>query len=110
MYPGRHIDIHADVNVLELRIDQWIDHARACANAHADSGLKAARRHRNAISDFERGFFAVAHADFGILDDPRFVIGKNCVRGCARQCGAVIRAGKISQVIECDLSGVDWRG
>ena len=43
----RHIDVHADINVIELRVDQRID------SDAADARLKRSRRYRNALSNLE---------------------------------------------------------
>ena len=54
MHPRRDVDIHADVDVLKLRVDQGVDDARAAADAHSHARLKAAGRDRHALADFER--------------------------------------------------------
>src|SRR3984885_8077297 len=69
MHAWRYLDIHADVNVLKLRIYQRIDHAGAGADTHADARLKASRCDRNARSDFERGLLGVPYSDLGALVD-----------------------------------------
>ena len=59
----RDVDVDADVDVIELRIDQRID-----ADA-ADAGLKRSGRHRHALADLQRGLLAVNGADLRLLDD-----------------------------------------
>ena len=62
MHTGRDVDVHADVNVVELRIDQRID-----ADA-ADARLERTGGHRNAFTDFQRSLLTVRCANLRLLD------------------------------------------
>ena len=63
MNVGSDVDVYADVDVLELRIDQRVD------TDAADAGLKRSGRNRNAVADLERGLLPVESANLRILDE-----------------------------------------
>ena len=60
---GRDVDVHADIEILKLCIDQRVD-----ADA-ADAGLEGTSRHRDAIADLERSFLAVDRANLRLLNE-----------------------------------------
>src|SRR5207249_800316 len=57
------VDVHADIDVLKLRVDQRID-----ADA-ADARLKRSGRDRHAVANLERGLLAIQRADLWVLND-----------------------------------------
>ena len=57
------VDIDADVEILELRIDQRVD-----ADA-ADAGLERSGGDGNLVADLQRSFLAVEGANLGILNE-----------------------------------------
>ena len=60
--PRGDINVDADIEILELRVDQRVD-------AHAaDSGLEGSGRDRDAVTDLERSFLAIQGADLRILN------------------------------------------
>ena len=60
---GRDVDIHAHVEILELRIHERVD-------AHAaDARLERSGRDRHAVADLERGFLPVESANLRILNE-----------------------------------------
>ena len=65
----RHVHVHADVEILKLRVHQGIDGAGR--RAHADPGLKASGRHGNAVADAQLGGLPVDDANFRIVEDLR---------------------------------------
>ena len=84
MHARSHVDIHADVDVLKLGVDQGVHDACSAADSDAHAGLEAAGRHRHALPDFERSLLAVADAHLRILDDLRVVVGKDSVSPARR--------------------------
>src|SRR5215475_5121315 len=63
VHPRCDVDIHAHIEILELRVDQRIDpHA-------ADPGLKRAGGHGNSVADFESGLLPIEGANLRILND-----------------------------------------
>ena len=65
MHVRRDIDVHANISILKLRIDQRID-----ANA-ADSWLKRSGRDRHAVADFQCGLLPIKRANLRVLDEFR---------------------------------------
>ncbi len=64
----RDVDVDADIDVVELRIDQRID-------AHAaDARLKRSGSHWNTLSDLERCLLAVEGANLRLLQDLRIAV------------------------------------
>src|SRR5271166_810196 len=59
----RHINVHANVDVVELCINQRID-----ADA-ADAGLERSGSYRHALPDLERGLLAVQSTNLRLLQD-----------------------------------------
>ena len=58
----RDVDVHADIEVLKLRIDQRVD-----ADA-ADAGLERSGGDRHALADLERGLLIIEGANLRILN------------------------------------------
>src|SRR6185437_16108577 len=59
----RDVDVHTDVDVVELRIDQRVD-------AHAaDARLERSGRNRHAFTDLQGGFLPVRRTNFRLLDE-----------------------------------------
>src|SRR5206468_6975419 len=53
MHLGRDVDIHTDIQILKLCVDQRI-------NSHtADSRLERSRSHRHPVADLEGGFLSI---------------------------------------------------
>ncbi len=67
----RHLDVHADVDVLELRFSQRRD-----GRGHAHARLERAGRDRNARADLHRCLLPVGGADARILQNLGIRIGK----------------------------------
>src|SRR5208283_1932628 len=65
---GRDINVYADVNVIELGIDQGID-----AYA-ANSGLKRTGGHGNALANLQRSLLSVEGADLRLLQNPGIAV------------------------------------
>ena len=70
---GRHLDVHADILVSELGVDQGADHGRRCA------GLIRTGGDGDALADFERRLLCVGGADARILQNLGIRIGKQQV-------------------------------
>ena len=64
----RDVDIHADIEILKLRVDQRVD-----ADADADARLERAGRDRYAVPDFQ-GCLLSVHA----RESADFVITSSC--------------------------------
>src|ERR1700756_781971 len=63
MHSRRNVDVHTHIEILKLRIDQWVD-------AHAaDARLKRTRRHRHAVTDLEGSLLSVECSNLRILDN-----------------------------------------
>ncbi len=63
MHARRDVDVHADIEILELGIDQRVD-----ADA-ADARLERSGRHRNAVADLQRRLLSIESADLRILNN-----------------------------------------
>ena len=85
----RDVQLHADVLILELRIDQRADHARG---GSSDAGLEAARGHRHFVADVQLGLLSVHDANLRILEQARGGIGEQRIGSGTRQRNAVVRA------------------
>src|ERR1035441_6194649 len=58
-----NIDVHADIEILELGADQGAD-----AGA-TDSAGERASGYRHAVADAQRGFFVIQSANLGVLQE-----------------------------------------
>src|SRR4029077_5477445 len=64
--------VHADVQVLKLRVHQRIDYSGARAGrTDSNSGLKTTGRHGNTVADFEFGGLSIDHANFRVIENLR---------------------------------------
>src|SRR5579863_233504 len=72
VYAGSDINVDTDVNVGELRVDEWVDRG----SAYTDAGLEAAGGDGHAATDIELGGLAVNGANLRILDDRSGGIGE----------------------------------
>ena len=79
--------VHADVDEVELRVDQRVD-----ADA-ADAGLEAAGGGRLALADLQGGFDAVHRAELGRLQDLGLGIGS--ASACSSALGSVIEKSEL---------------
>ena len=99
MHLGRDIDIHADVEILELSVDQWVD-----ADA-ADSRLKRSSRYRNAFTNLECRLLSIHGADLRILNHLGVAVteqGRCCGwRNRDRKIGRV----QVAQAVQVNLVG-----
>ena len=95
----RDIDIHADVNVIELRVDQRID-----ADA-TDSGLKRAGRHRNTLADLQRSLLSVKGTYLWLLQDLGIAVGIQEVGGRRRNRDLKIGGIQVRQAVQVDGTG-----
>src|SRR5450631_1274181 len=69
MHVGSDIDVHADVNVIELGVDQGID------TYAANSGLKRTGGHGNALADLQRSLLSVERANLRLLQNSGIAVG-----------------------------------
>src|SRR5947209_3692061 len=79
MNAGSDINVHADVNVLKLGIDQRVD-----ADS-TDARLKRARRDGHPIADLERGLLTIQGADLWVLNDLGGIVVVEKVHCCRWQ-------------------------
>ncbi len=102
MNARRDVHVHADVQILELGVDQGIDQTARGSAADSNARLKTPGRNRNAIADAKLGGLAVNDANFRVVDNVRRAVGHQeiCLR--ARQRQAVVRGGQVLQLIECN--------
>src|SRR5262249_31886590 len=84
---GRDVYVDANIDVGELRVDQWIDRS----GTYSDASLKAARRDWDAAADVEFGRLAVNRLDLRVLDDVGHRVGQNEISCGAGQRHRVIR-------------------
>jgi hypothetical protein len=98
---GRHFDVHADILVLELGIDQRADQRRGCAGLIGTCGDGDPR------ADLHGGFLRVGGADARALQDLGVVVGEQQI-----QRGRPYGDGKVSGVEMGEIveSGTDRRG
>ncbi len=81
----RHVHVHADVQILKLRVHQGIDAAGSRpGSAHADAGLETSGGNRDAIADAQLGGLSIHHANFGIVENLRRGV-RHQERGRARR-------------------------
>ncbi len=60
---GRDVDVDADVQILELGIDQRVN------TDAANAGLERAGGYRDAVADLQRSLLAIQGADLRVLDE-----------------------------------------
>ncbi len=86
----RHVDDHADVQILELRIHQWIHQARRTRRSDANACLEASGGYRHALANAQLGFLTIDHANLWIVDDSGLAVRQKSRGRCAGQRDAVI--------------------
>ncbi len=86
VYVRRNVQVHADVNVLELRVNQWIHEARAAGGTNTNASLEAAGGNRDAITNFKFCRLTVDSAKFGVLHNFRAGIGQEKVCRSSGKC------------------------
>ena len=101
MHMRSHIDIHADIQVGELRIHQWAD-ARRGSSCQPKAGRKTARGDRYAVPNLQFGGLAVNRANFRVLDNLRVCVGQNGVRCKARQGSDVVVGIQVAELVQTD--------
>ena len=89
-----HVDVDADIDVIELRIDQRVD-----ADS-ADARLKRTGGHGHALTDLERRLLAVDGADLRLLDDLGAAVVQQELHARGRNADREIARVKIRQVVE----------
>src|ERR1700730_12578505 len=71
MHARSNIDVDANLEILELSINQGVD----AGGTHADSRLKAAGCHRHLIPDAKFGGLPINGSNLWVLDNLRVSIG-----------------------------------
>src|SRR5262249_8092459 len=97
------LHIHADVNVIELRIDQRVD-----ADA-ADAGLEAAGGGGLAVADLELGWDVIDRAELRALENLRGGVAEHGLQERVGDGGGEVGAGDASEVGERDEGAGDAR-
>src|SRR6266446_1861098 len=67
LYARRNIDIHADILILELRVDERIHQTPRSCRPHAYACLEAARCDRYAVAVLQLSFLAISEPPLQIL-------------------------------------------
>ncbi len=75
VHAGCNVDIHADINVVELSIDQRIDADTA------DARLERAGGHRHALANLQRSLLTVGSTDLRLLDKLATAVAQQKIRG-----------------------------
>src|ERR1700676_5543383 len=105
MYPRRYVHIHADVQILKLRVHQGVDEASPCSSSNTNARLETSGCDRDSIANAKFGSLSIDDADFRVIDDVRRAVRHQeiCLRAGQRQ--AVIRGRKVLQLIQRESSG-----
>src|SRR5690242_10071797 len=102
----RNVDVHADVEILELRV-----HAqRAHASADAERRAERSGSHGNAVADFEAGFNAVGSANLRILQNLAVGIAEQQLRVQRINADGVVRGIQVLKVIEIQAAAAAGGG
>ena len=96
---GRHLDIDADVLILELGIDQRADQRRGSA------GLIRAGGDGNARADFHGGFLVVGGADARALQNLGVVVGEQKIERGRTDADGEISGVEVGQIVERGRGG-----
>ena len=99
MHARRKVYIHANIQIRELRIHQWVYKACAAGWPDAYTRLKAACCDRDAVADAQFGGLAVHRANFRVLDNPSVRITQDGVRRQARQGNGVSVSSQVAQLV-----------
>jgi len=67
--PRGDLDVDADIDVLELRVDKRIHETRAAGRTNTDSCLEAAGCHGHAVANIQLCRLAFQGTDFRVLND-----------------------------------------
>ena len=100
MDAGSDVDVHADIQVLKLRIDQRVD-----ADA-ANSRLERSGSHRNTITDLERSFLSIHRTDGGFC---RILVLLSLYSAVTVALGMITRksvAFKLPDAVQIDRTGL----
>src|SRR5437763_1059108 len=97
MYPGRDVNVHSYIQVLELCINEGVD-----ANS-TDAGLELTSGHRNAIADFQRGLLSIHSANLRVLNDLSGAVIEERRRSSRIDGDCEIGRVQIAETIEVDL-------
>src|SRR5436190_14513870 len=94
MHTRSNVDIHTDVEILELRIYERID------SHTTDTGLERSCCHRNAVADFEGRFQAIRCANLWVLQQLAVAVRKQKVERCLRNRDLKIIGVEILEIIQ----------
>ena len=97
VYLGRYVNVYAHVEILKLGIDQRVN-----ADA-ANAGLERPGCHRNALTDFQRGFLAIDCPNLRLLDQLGGAVREQC--GCSHRAdrGREVGRGQVAEGVQVDL-------
>src|SRR5262249_8021399 len=94
-----YVDVHADVDVVELRVHQWVD------TYAANAGLERSRRDRHTLAELERRLLSIERAYLRLLQNLRCAVGveEEC-RGSAD--GHLEISGiQVGEAVQVNLTG-----
>jgi hypothetical protein len=100
MYARRNVDIHADILILELRVDEGIHQPGRTHRAHTDPRLEASRGDGYAVADLQLGLLTICGSQLRVLNDSRGCICKNRVGRKVRERHLVIVAVQMGQCVQ----------
>ncbi len=100
VHARRHVQVHADIDVRELRVYKRIHESRSACRTHPDTRLEATCSNRDTITDIQLGRLPLDRANLGVLNDLRVGIGQHRVGRRTRQVHAVILGAEMFQRAE----------
>ena len=96
MHMRRDIDIDADIQILELRIDQRVD------THPADAGLERSSRDRHTVANLQRSLLPVQRANLRILNKLGVALAQYCGEIGGRNGDLEIGGVQVAQRIQAD--------
>src|SRR5262249_623053 len=103
MHTRCDVDIYADVEILELRIYEWID------SHSTDTGLERSGGHRNSTGHFERRLQTIRCSNLRVLQQLAVAIRKEKVQRCLGNRDLEVVSIEILKLIQANSAGCTCR-